>query len=115
MWLLCETLETLTAVASRVSCAIQADDRTCPSSHTTYACLYDEEKNERLHRMQKKTRMGQQQIRRLYEALPDATGTDGVDLDEELHDDFTRLIKEHSDDVLSTHEKGMFQRLFWSQ
>jgi len=96
--------KTLTAMASRVSHVIQADDCTCPSSHTTYACLNDEEKNECLHRMQKKTRMGQQQIKRLQEALPDATGTDGVDLDEELHDDFTQLIKEHSDDVLPTHD-----------
>ena len=102
-------------MASRVSRVIQADDRTCQSSHTTYACLNDEEKNEHMHRMQQKTRKGQQQIRRLQEALADATGTDGVDLDEELHDDFTQLIKEHLDDVLSTHEEGMFQRLFWSQ
>ena len=36
-------------------------------------------------------------------------------MDEELHDDFTQLIKEHSDDVLSAHEEGTFQRLFWSQ
>jgi len=37
--------------------------------------------------------MGQQEIRRLQEALADATGMDGECLDEELHDDFTQLIK----------------------
>ena len=66
VWLLCKTSENIDSHG--ISC-VSCDDRTCPSSHTTYACLNDEEKNERMRRMQKKMRMGQQQIRRLQEAL----------------------------------------------
>jgi len=102
-------------MASRASHATQSDDRTCPSSHTTYECLNSQEKSERLRRVQKKARMGQQQIRRLQEALADATREDGIGLDEELHNDFSQLVKDHAKDVLSAHEEGTFQRLFWSQ
>ena len=105
----------LTAMISRASRALQNDGRTCPSSHTTYLCLSSDEKSERLRRLHKKTRIGQQQIKRLQGALADTTGTDGVDLDEAFHDDFTQLIKDHSKDVESTFEEGTFQRLFWSQ
>ena len=58
--------------------------------------------------------MGQQQIRQLQEAIADSTVTDGVNLDEELHDDFSQMVRDHTKDVLSIHE-GTFQRLFWSQ
>jgi len=68
-----------------------------------------------LRRLHKKTRIDQQQIKRLQEALADATGTDGMDLDEELHNDLIQLIKDHSKDVESTFDEGTFQRLFWSQ
>ena len=59
--------------------------------------------------------MGQQQIRRLQEAIADSTVTDGVNLDEELYDDFSQMVRDHTSDVLSTHEEGTFQRLLWSQ
>lgn len=56
------------------------------------------EKSEHLCQFQKKT---QQEIRKLQEALTDATSTDGVSLDKELHDDFTQLINDYSKNVRS--------------
>ena len=107
--------KSLTAMASHASRALQTDDRTNPSSHTNYLHLTSEEKDERLHRMHHETRMCKQQIRRLQEAIADSTATDGVNLDEELHNDFSQLVKSHTNDVHSSHEEGTFQRLFWTE
>ena len=104
--------KSLTAMASR---AFQTDDRTCPSSHTTYGCLHSEEMSEHLRHLQKKSRLEQPQIRRLQEAIVVSTGVDGVTLDDELQNDFLQLAKDHTKDVLSNQEEGTFQRLFWSQ
>jgi len=42
------------------------------------------------------------------QAISKLTDTDGVDLDKELHDDFSQVVKDHTKDVLSSHEKGTF-------
>jgi len=59
--------------------------------------------------------MGQQEIRRLQEALADATGMDGVSLDEELHDDFKQLIKEHSKMHNLLMRRELSRDYFWAQ
>ena len=95
--------------------ALQTDDCTNPSSHTNYLHLTSEEKDERLSRMHHETRMCKQQIRRLQEAIADSAVTDAVNLDEELHNDFSQLVKSHTNDVHSSHKERTFQRLFWTQ
>ena len=106
----------LTAMASRASrTSMQAEDRTCPSSHTNYIYLTSEEKSVRLHRLQHEKRMLQQQLRRLQNAISESTATEGIILNEELHDDISQLMKDHTKDVHSNYEEGTFQRLFWEQ
>ena len=61
--------------------------------------------------MHHETRMCKQQIRRLQKAIADSTATDGVNLDEELQNDFSQLVKSHTNDVHSSHKEGTFQRL----
>lgn len=106
----------LTAMASRASrSSVEADDRTCPSSHTNYCRLTNDEKSIRLHRMQQDKRLLQQQLRRLQDAIAESTDTHGVLLDQELQADISELMKTHTEDVYSAHEEGSFQRLFWEQ
>ena len=106
----------LTAMASRAShTSMQADDRTCPSSHTNYIHLTNEEKSVRLHRLQHERRMFMQQLRRLGDAISESTATDGIILDEEMYDDISQLMKDHTKDIHSNYEEGTFQRLFWDQ
>ena len=103
-------------MASRASRpSSQADERTCPSSHTNYCHLTSDEKSIRLHRLQHEKRMLQQQLRRLQDAITESTATNGVILDEQLQDDITQLMKDHTQDIHSTYEEGTFQRLFWEQ
>jgi len=105
----------LTAMASRASHASQKDDRTNPSSHTNYVCLKNDEKDECLRRSHHENRMCKQRLRRLQDAIAQSAATEGIDLDEELHDDFLQLVKDHTNDVHQSHEEGTFQRLFWTQ
>ena len=103
-------------MVSRASCtSLQAEDRTCPSSHTNYIYLTSEEKSIQLYRLQHDKRMLQQQLRRLQNVISESIATKGVTLDEELHDDISQLIKDHTKDVHSNYEEGTFQHLFWEQ
>ena len=103
-------------MASRASRALlQGDDRTCPSSHTTYGYLTNEEMTTRLHRVSHEKRMLQQQLRRLQTTIAESTEVDGVVLNEELHDDVSQMMKDHNEEICSTFEEGSFQRLFWEQ
>ena len=106
----------LTAMASRaLHTSVQADDRTCPSSHTNYMYLKSEEKSVRLHHLQHERMMFMQRLRRLEDAISESTTTDGIILDEGLHDDISQLMKDNTEDVHSRYEEGTFQHLFWNQ
>ena len=100
-------------MVSRTS--MQTDDRTCPTSHTTYVNLTSEEKSERLRCLHHEKRMCQQQMRRLHKTIADSTATDGVYLDEELHGDVLQLMNDNTKDVHCSHKEGTFQCLFWDQ
>ena len=92
--------------------SISTDDRTCPSTITTYANLTSEEKSERLRWLHHEKRMW---IRRLCEKLDELTAAEGVCLDEELHSDFLQVMNDNTKEVHSSQEEGTFQWLFWDQ
>ena len=108
--------KSLTAMASRASRSdVPIDDRTSPTSHTTYLCLTSKEKSERLHRLHSDKRACQQQVRRLQEAIDESILIDGVTVDKELNGDLLQLMKNCTENVYSSPKEGTFERLFWDQ
>ncbi len=66
----------------------------------------------RLHDLQRST---SKQLKRLHDKLTEATQKEGMDVDEETHDDLTNIVAEQSSHNEATHPPGTFQRLFWEQ
>ena len=60
------------------------DDKTNPSSHTTYCNLTDAEKDERLRRLQQERKANQIKINRLKQQISKVTDEQGMELDEVL-------------------------------
>ena len=106
--------KTLSTMASRQS-RHQKDDGTNPSSHTTYANLHSDEKDERLRRLLQETKKAKLCIARFKKRISDATARDGVELDGELSNDLKAIMAANTQQVHSTYPEGSFQRLFWDQ
>ena len=103
--------KTLNTMASRTS----SDDKTHPSSHTTYAALSDPEKAERLRRLHDENVRLKSQIARLKEKIIAAVNRDGITVDSELHDDLKEAVENSRSKVHELYPEGSFQRMFWEE
>ena len=101
----------LSAMVSRP----RKDDRTNPSSHTTYVNLSTPEKNQRLSLLHQENRKAKQQIRRLNQKLEAITVQQGVNLSDELHNDIKQIASTNTQEIYSRYPENSFQRLFWDQ
>ena len=86
--------------------------RSDPSSHTGYAYLRTPEKDERLRRLHQDKRKLNLRITCLEKKLSLATAQNGVNLTEDLHDDFKEIA---SDNISKCHPEDSLARLFWDQ
>ena len=94
----------LRAMASREERKRPLDDRTNPSSHTRYDFLSSSEMKERMHRLHSLQRCTMKQVTRLKAKLMQATETDGVEVDDALHEDLNQIVRNQSLSI----EIGMF-------
>ena len=91
------------------------DDKTDPSSHTTYCNLTNEEKDQRLHRLQQERKANRSKVTRLKQKISKITEEQGIQLDEVLHKDMQLIVDEEKDAIHSKYPENSFQRLFWEQ
>ena len=101
----------LSAISSRTT----KDDRTNPSSHTTYSCLTAEEKDERLRRLHCENKIAKLQVSRLEKKIMELVATNGIQLDNGLHDDMKEIVAEATNEIHQSFQPNTFQRLFWDQ
>ena len=109
---------TLRSLRSRLEkrLATTPTKRTDPSSHVNFRYLNTPEKSTRIVNRSAQVRSAKSQVKRLQEKLQAITAKDGIVLENhDLHDDFTALFEEQTSSVLSKHQPGSFQRLFWEQ
>ena len=106
--------KTLSAMLSRHS-RRQNDDRTNPSSHTTFANLQPAEKDERLKRLRDENKKAKLYINRLKKKIDAATAKDGVELDIEMSNDLEAIMTTKMQQIHSAYPEGSFLRLFWDQ
>jgi len=83
----------------------QKHDGTNPSSHTTYANLHSEEKDERLRRLHQENKKTKLYITRLKK-ISDFTIQEGVQLDDELSNDLKSIMVAKTQEVHSTYPEG---------
>ena len=93
----------------------QKDERTKPSSHTTYANLSTPEKDRRLGLLHQENRKAKQHIKNLRQKIETITIQDGVNLSDELHSDIKLIASTNTQDIYSRFPEDLFQRLFWDQ
>ena len=99
-----------------MKCRKQKDtDKASPSSHTTYFCLSTPQKDERLCRLQQEKKKAKLCTDRLRQKIIAATDSDGVVLDDELHEDLKSMAVECSKEVHESCPEDTFRRLFWDQ
>ena len=91
------------------------DDKTDPSSHTTYCNLTNEEKDQRLHRLQQERKANRSKVTRLKQKISKITEEQGIQLDEVLHKDMQLIVDEEKDAIHLKYPENSFQRLFWEQ
>ena len=103
--------KSLSTMASRK----QNDDRTHPSSHTTYSSLSTPEKDKRLHRIHHENVQLKSQIARLKEKINLAISKNSVLVDSEFDEDMRNMVANCRDDVKRSFSEGSFQKLFWDE
>lgn len=86
-----------------------------PSNHTNYRYLNTPEKTERLQRMHKSLRVSRRQVHRIKVRLAAAIAERGSQVDSELHNDLTQIMKNNSSNVLNAYPSDSFAHLFWQQ
>ena len=91
------------------------DDRTHPSSHTTYSVLKSPEIRERLSRLHHENVCLKSQITQLREKINDAVNNDGVTVDPDLNDDLKDMVEKSRDKVYKNYPEGSFERVFWEE
>ena len=91
------------------------DDRTNPSSHTTYANLQSSEKDERLKRLHDEIKKAKLYINRLKKKISAATAQNGVELDVDISNDLEAIMAANTQQIYSVYPEGSFLRLFWDQ
>jgi len=91
------------------------DQKTHPSSHTTYANLSTSEKDERLRNLHQENKKAKLCVRRLEQKISAAASQEGITLDDELHNDMKTMMDAATKQVYSLYPEGSFQRLFWDQ
>ena len=94
---------------------LNSDDKTHPSSHTTYATLSEPDKEERLHRLHNENARLKSQIARLKEKIIATVDRDGIIVYHELNEDLKDMIVNSRNEVHKLYPEGSFQRLFWEE
>ena len=112
--------QTLSAMVSRQqklesSTPSSCHSRSDPSSHTGYAYLRTPEKDERLRRLHQDKRKLNLRITCLEKKLSLATAQNGVNLTEDLHDDFKEIASVNISNIHKCHPEDSLARLFWDQ
>lgn len=93
----------------------KAMERTDTASHTNYRFLSTPEKAERLHQLQRKTKVCKQKIQRMEVRLEKALERRGIQVDSAFHDDLCSTMEEKNVYVLDKYPPNSFPRIFWEQ
>lgn len=91
------------------------NDKSNPSSHTSFITLYTPEKIKRLHQLQQNRKRVKLYIDRLKQKISSVADRDGVLVNEEMYEDLKTMASEYTKQVKESTQEDSFKRLFWDQ
>ena len=89
--------------------------RTNPSSRVPYSVLSKEELQTRMSNVHNELRRILKQRDRLKQRLEIVVKTQGIAVDEQIHDDLKQIIKKEGNKLMESTTPNSFQRVFWQQ
>ena len=92
-----------------------ASERALSISHTNARFLNSPEKKKKISEWKARARAAEMKVHRLVEKLMVSTKKHGIELNEDLHNDLTQIMRDKTNDVQKKYEKKCFQRVFWEQ
>ncbi len=98
-----------------ISTEPQTYENTTPSSHTNYRYLSTPEKHTRMKNLHHENRLLSMRLERLKLKMVDTIERKGVELDQNLTNDFQKIMDEEEQKALKDVKPGSFQELFWKQ
>lgn len=84
-------------------------------SHTNYRFCNTPEKVARLSNLHHTVRLQKKALQKLQDKLDKHIISQGLKVEEPVHNDLVTIMKCHSESVLLKHGKESFQEIFWSQ
>ena len=86
-----------------------------PDSCVNIRFLNTPQRKERMKRLHKSVRSGQQKVNRLQQKLDAVVEKRAIQVDPDLHDDLSAIVKEKTLQIKHNYPPGSFQHVFWEQ
>ena len=86
-----------------------------PASRCNYRYLSPNQKDDLLRTMKTSNKEAHVKISKLEEELRKLSLDHGISVNDDLKSDLSCIIEQQHNHILSTYEKGSFQRVFWEQ
>ena len=89
------------------------DPSVAHARHTSLHCVLL--KRKKLKAVEVKAYTAEKEVKKLQERIRRATETNGIDVNESLHQDLLSIMNDNNSDIRKQFPKGSFRRLFWEQ
>lgn len=84
-------------------------------SHTNMRFLNTPQKSKRYRELKARCVAAEKKIKRLEDTINRLLASSSVEVDNQLHQDLSQIVKENEDKVLKEFHENSFQHLFWEQ
>ena len=88
---------------------------TSPSSHANLDYLTAPEVSLRVQALQSRLKSSNKLVSQLQERIKKLTETQGLNVEQDLHDDLVTVMDQHEDSVSKQYDEDSFQMIFWRQ
>ena len=89
--------------------------RTNSSSRVNIRWLNTPEKRKRIQSIQRRLVAAERQVEQLKEKIRNSVKSHGVIVDNQLSDDLSQIVSDHTPTIIADFPENSFQRLFWEQ
>lgn len=89
--------------------------RTNSSSRVNIRWLNTPEKRKRIQSIQRRLVAAERQVEQLKEKIWNSVKSHGVIVDNQLSNDLSQIVSDHTSTIIADFPKNSFQRLFWEQ
>ena len=73
------------------------------------------QKRKRMTSLRARVTSAERKVNNLMKKIKDSTDTQGVTVDDCLHQDLSQIMEEHTPSIIEQFPEGSFKRLFWEQ